>query len=107
MFVQRGREACWQDGDGGQLGKGRTISKAANGCQPMGSSAMNSILAPYGAARTLEGKASWTTWSVWPPDARAPSQGKTACPRLAWKHRASCLHEDLLGLDHKHIHSEL
>lgn len=92
-FVQRERKACWQGRDGGQLGKGKTVAKPGNECQPVGCWAMNSILAPHSAARTPTGKASWFTWAALPPDARAPSWGKTTGPSLARKCRATCLYE--------------
>lgn len=54
---------------------------------------MNSMLAPHSAARIPTGKSSWFTWAALPPDARAPSWGKTTGPSLAWKCRATCLYE--------------
>lgn len=64
----------------GDLGKGKLLPKLETS---VGSWAMNSILAPHNAARTLAGKTSWITWAALSPDARAPSWGKTACPSLA------------------------
>ena len=85
-------------GGGGRLGKGRTISKAGNGCEPAGAW-LGTVPQDPGRERS--------TWAAWPTDANAPSRlGQNPVAQLGMKVQSFLSSWGRWDLNLKHIHSE-